>query len=130
MLMGIDYAYLITLGFIFYIVGLIAPSLIKLIIHFFKDIKSKKYKYYRQEKCGLCVVAKHMFLVRGNEKTRLGKACFTLGIASIFVSASMMMFFSFDESGKFVLYDQLLSIFVGIWAPTLILIALYLKKDN
>jgi hypothetical protein len=128
--MGIGYAYLITLAFIFYIIGLVAPSLIALVVNFFKDIRSKKYKYYRQEKCGLCVVAKHMFFVKGCQKTRLSRACFTLGLLSILVSAAMMMFFSFDEGGKFVLYDQLLSIFVGIWAPTLILIAQCLKKDN
>jgi hypothetical protein len=55
--------------------------------------------------------------------------CFTIGVLSIFFSLALMFLFGdgYDaESAK----TQRLSIFVGLWAPTLIGIACYLKINS
>jgi hypothetical protein len=39
-----------------------------------------------------------------------------------------MMFSALYPNSEDIYYNQLLSLFVGLWAPNLILLSLYLKK--
>jgi hypothetical protein len=59
-----------------------------------------------------------------NSKILLMYVCFYIGILSIPLSASLMLFFynSVEDNA------QRLSLFVGLWAPTMIGIANFLKK--
>lgn len=72
-------------------------------------------------------IKKH--LKKENVVNTLEKLCFAIGIASIFLSILLIFIFgegADPDSAK----AQRLGIFVGLWAPTLVAIACYLKPKN
>ena len=62
-----------------------------------------------------------------NSLCLLEKVCFAFGVLSI--PASLFIMFVFGAPGSInVEYSQKMAIFIGLWAPTLVGIANYLKK--
>jgi hypothetical protein len=57
----------------------------------------------------------------------LEKVCFTFGVLSVFFSLTIMLLFGGSTDLESA-HNQRLALFVGLWAPTLIGIANYLKR--
>lgn len=62
-----------------------------------------------------------------NSLCLLEKACFAFGVLSIPASLFVMFIFGAPDNAN-VDYNQKMALFIGLWAPTLISIANYLKK--
>ena len=125
--MELSLPYYIVLGYLIYIIGLTIIPILRLLFNFFRSFSSKKYKYVRSKNCTLCSWVKTK-LFKEKPKDQLSFAFLVTGIGSVFISAGIMMFSALYPNSEDIYYNQLLSLFVGLWAPNLILLSLYLKK--
>lgn len=125
--MELSLPYYLVFGYLIYIIGLTAIPIIRLFIDFLRSFSSKKYKYIKSKNCNFCSWFKTK-LLKERPKEQLSLAFFVTGIGSVFFSAGIMMFSALYPHSDNIYYNQLLSLFVGLWAPNLILLSLYLKK--
>jgi hypothetical protein len=107
--------YWITVIGTLYILGFFIPFLLQ----FFFDKSNNKNKYkllkFNSIKSFLSIFHREDVL------KSLSRSCFILGILSIILSNITMLLFSCNT------YNQLYSLFIGLWAPTLISVGIYLK---
>ena len=112
--------YWITVVATLYMIGFFLPFIIQLLVE--NVYNRDKHRYVN-------LLVKHKFIRgiivffgRKDLHKSLSYSCFTMGILSLIFSNLAMLIVSHDK------YDQMLSLFIGLWAPTLIAIAVYLKK--
>jgi C4-dicarboxylate transporter len=112
--------YWISVAATLYMLGFFLPFIIQLLIEKVYNKNKKKYK---------SIMLRHKFIKsiilffrRKNLYRSLSYSCFTMGILSLIFSNIAMLIFSHDK------YDQMLSLFIGLWSPTLVATAVYLKK--
>ena len=129
--METSHLYIVILAYLVYIIGLTILPIIALTRQYLKDIIKKNHHFYKncsEEKFKLCCWVKKRLLIPTKPKEQLSLAFFITGVGSVFLSAGSMMIISLFPSSNHIYYNQLLAIFVGLWAPTLILLSLYFKK--
>ena len=103
-----------------YVLGFFMPFIFQILVEkYYVNNKSMCLNYLKKYK-----LIRHfiLFFRKKNLEKSLPNACFGMGIASIIMSNISMVLFSNT------LQDQLYSMFIGLWAPTLIIIGIYLKK--
>ena len=112
--------YWITVVATLYMIGFFLPFIMQLLIE-------NVYNRDRHRYTNMLVDHKFLknfilFFRRKNLYRSLSHSCFAMGILSLIFSNIAMLMVSYDK------YDQMLSLFIGFWAPTLVAIAVYLKK--
>lgn len=131
--MEASYLYIVILAYLVYIIGLTIIPIFVLLKQNLKSIASANKHFYKncsEEKFKICCWFKRKFFlpVKLKPKEQLSLAFFVTGIGSVFLSATAMMVTALYPSSDHIYYNQLLAIFVGLWAPNLILLSLYFKK--
>lgn len=103
-----------------YVLGFFMPFIFQILVEkYYVNNKSKCLNYFKKYK-----FIRHfiLFFRKKHLEKSLPNACFGMGIVSIILSNMSMILFSGT------LQNQLYSLFIGLWAPTLIIIGIYLKK--
>lgn len=103
-----------------YILGFFMPFIFQILIEkYYNKNKSLCLNYFKKYKFIRNFI---LFFRKKHLEKSLPNACFGMGIVSVILSNITMILFS-DT-----LQNQLYSLFIGLWAPTLIIIGIYLKK--
>jgi hypothetical protein len=110
-----------------YIIGLTLPSIFLIFKDRWKDLSSTKYKILRSKNFKTSLFLKHVKLAPRDPYDQLSRACAITGFGSVFLSAFIMMFYAYEPYTIDVLYYIGLSLFVGLWAPNLLIISIFLK---
>jgi hypothetical protein len=112
--------YWLTIIATIYLIAFFLPLLLQLIVEKIKkDDKSFKFKNITKFEFLNSII---MFYKKENIIKSLSNSCFTMGILSLILSNITMLALANDTT------NQNLSLFIGLWAPTLICIGLFLKK--
>jgi hypothetical protein len=112
--------HLFTAAATLYILGFFMPFIFQILMEKYY-IQNKNYclNLFKKYKFTSKVL---MFFRRKNLNKSLANSCFFMGIISIVLANVAMLGFSPTVQ------NQLYSLFIGLWAPTMIVIGIYLKK--
>jgi hypothetical protein len=112
--------YWLTLIATIYLIAFFIPLLLQLIVEKInKKEKFPKIKNIMKVKFLKDVI---MFYKKENVIRSLSNSCFVMGILSIILSNITMLIFANNVS------NQIFSMFIGLWAPTLICIGVFIRK--
>lgn len=123
-----NHLYIIVSSYLVYIIGLVFIPVLFVFKQYIKDVIQNNKDCAEDKKLKFCCWLKNRLLIPEKASEQLSLACFITGLGSIALSALSMLFYSLYPHVESITYNQLLSIFVGLWAPTLILLSLYFKK--
>jgi hypothetical protein len=126
--MGTSPVFYIIIAYMIYIVGLTLPSIIGIFKDRWLELSSPKYKLLRNKNFKVNLFIKNIKLISKKPVDQLSRACFITGLGSILFSVGIMFFNAHEPYTISTIYYICLSLFVGLWAPTLILLSLYFKK--
>lgn len=112
--------YYVVLASTLYMLGFFIPLLIQLCSE--KGYCRNKKKFINFIKNYRLIRFLIVFFKKKDINKSLSLSCMVMGILSLILSNITMLLFSYDT------HNQLMSLFLGLWAPTLIVISLYLKK--
>ena len=112
--------YWLTVAATLYLLGFFIPLLIQVILEYLN--RSKNVSFI--ERVSNTKLLKSIILSYKKEDVvrSLSKTCFIMGLLSLILSNISMLVMGGCVS------DQILSLFIGLWAPTLICIGIYIKK--
>jgi hypothetical protein len=120
-------AFYLIIAYMIYIIGLTLPSLFLIFKDRWKELSSPKYKLLRSKNFKISLFLKNIKLLPRNPYEQLSQACAITGIGSIFLSVFIMLFYAWEPYALNALYYIGLSLFVGLWAPNLLIIAIFIK---
>jgi hypothetical protein len=115
------------LAYMIYIIGLTLPSIILIFRDRWKELSSPKYKLLRNKNFKISLFLKNVTLVPRNPYDQLSRACAITGFGSIFLSVFIMFFYAWEPYAMNTLYYIGLALFVGLWAPNLLIISIFIK---